>query len=715
MDQYNADLEFEKTLDESKLLLDGASRAANEDYEFTLESILSEFGAGRETDAAPPRSEEPAPIPLPELPVDEEAEEDPAPDADDGVTDDGALDDIVPALDLPQSQSLQQVLERTVQEVLDEQRSEPVLDDPPPRRGLFSRRKRVETEELYQVVPGGKEEPAFGGAPASAPEEPAEPEEPEPPIEETVAEYRDASQNARRMARFSALVTLVMWIPPLLDRFGLMPAVYAEDKLLHTLPFLVALALVCILGREVFVYAAEKLMEFKVTYELLTSLLCLAALGDTAAAFFSEARAMSPAMPLHSVAALTMTSALWGRRLLFRSLYDSFRVAAIGDAPYLVTTTAGGAAKRHGSAAGFSVTAQQDDLSGRWQTVVLPVILVGALVFSILSTLQIDSWPLYLWNLSAILAGASAPAFPLVYPLPLRRVTARLSKSGSALAGYRGAAVMGRSNCLILTDGDLFPPGTVSLNGLKIFGEESGKVFSYAATMAHASGSGLARLFDNLLAQEGGRLETLSDLNFYEEGGVGGTIHGETVLFGTASFCRKLGVTLPSGLKLQTGAFLAVDGVLIAVFAIKYMAAENVDWAMHILARARITPVLAVRDGSITPALLKRKFGTDARAVYPQLSTRLALSERDGDKPCALLYREGLAPYAELAVGGKRLCRAVRLGNVLSLAASVAGTLLSFYLSFAGAYALFTPGKLALFLALWTVAALFDAFFAARY
>ena len=136
---------------------------------------------------------------------------------------------------------------------------------------------------------------------------------------------------------------------------------------------------------------------------------------------------------------------------------------------------------------------------------------------------------------------------------------------------------------------------------------------------------------------------------------------------------------------------------------------------MHILARARITPVLAVRDGSITPALLKRKFGTDARAVYPQLSTRLALSERDGDKPCALLYREGLAPYAELAVGGKRLCRAVRLGNVLSLAASVAGTLLSFYLSFAGAYALFTPGKLALFLALWTVAALFDAFFAARY
>ena len=125
--------------------------------------------------------------------------------------------------------------------------------------------------------------------------------------------------------------------------------------------------------------------------------------------------------------------------------------------------------------------------------------------------------------------------------------------------------------------------------------------------------------------------------------------------------------------------------------------------------------MLAVRDGNITPALLKRKFGTDAHAVYPQLSTRLALSTGDGEAPCALLYREGLTPYAELAVGGKRLCRAARVGNVLSLAASVSGTLLAFYLSFAAAYALFTPLKLAAFLGLWALAALFDGLFADRF
>ena len=266
-----------------------------------------------------------------------------------------------------------------------------------------------------------------------------------------------------------------------------------------------------------------------------------------------------------------------------------------------------------------------------------------------------------------------------------------------------------------LTDGDLFPPGTVTLGGLKVFGEESGKVISYAATMAHASESGLSRLFDNLLASDGGFREQVEDVDFYEEGGVGGRIHGETVLFGTAGFMRKRGVNLPRNLGLKTGVFLSVDGTLIAVFAVKYMPAENVDWALHALHHSRITPVLAVRDGNITPALLKRKFGTDARAVYPKLSTRLALSERGGGRPYALLMREGLMPYAEVVLGSKRLCASARRCTVLAFLAATASTLLAFYLTFVGAYSVLTPFSLLIYVLLWSLSALVDALLSDRY
>ena len=341
MDQNERDSLFEQTLDESKTLLEDASRVAEADYEFTLESILAEFGGGEETPLPPPEPE-----PLPPLPEGEEDDDEPEPPEE--PEDEG--NDLAPSLDTPQSYSLQQVVERTVQNVLDEQRKEPVLEEKPRRRRLFSR--RAAEEPVYDNVPEGehiRKDDLEDELVEPEPEPEPEPEEPEPPIEETVADYRTAAQNANRSARFAAVVTLLMWLPQVLEHFGWMPALYAEDATLRTAPFLVALALVCLLGREVFVYGVSRLPERKVTYELLTALLCLAALLDTALLLFHAPRmAVAAALPLHSVAALSMACALRGRATLFKSLYDSFRIAALGDAPYIVTTTAGGAAKRHG-------------------------------------------------------------------------------------------------------------------------------------------------------------------------------------------------------------------------------------------------------------------------------------------------------------------------------------------------------------------------------
>ena len=711
---HKKDQEFEQTLAESELLMRGAARSASDDADLTLESILAEFGSredGAEAAAEPEDVRLPEPRPAVRIgktaaPAAEPPELQPSAPPEEPSAAEPAQDTV----------SLQEVLESTVQSVLDEEAEEPIELLPPKRRGLFSRRRLRDTEQLYSDESG--EEPQ--------PEEPDEPEDfftedfgerddtPEPDAGELAAGYRDDARMGLRSAQAALLVTALSWLALLLDHFGVMPALFAGERLLSCLPFFIAELLVCVLGRDVFVYAFEQLRARTVTYELLSSLACAVTLADTALDFFLPARA-ALAVPFHAVAMLGMSCALLGRALLFGAMYDTFRVAAVGEPDYLVTVTAGGAAKRRGSAQGFSRCAQREDAASHWQSVLLPVLLAASLVFAVLSTLRRGERLLFLWNLSVLLASANLPALPMTCALPFKRIAARLAKSGSAVAGYAGADAIRRSNCVILTDGDLFPPGTVTLGGLKVFGEESGKVISYAATMAHASESGLSRLFDNLLASDGGFREQVEDVDFYEEGGVGGRIHGETVLFGTAAFCRKMHVTMPGGLSLKTGAFLAVDGTLIAIFAVKYTAAENVDWALHALKRSRITPVLAVRDGSITPALLKRKFGTDARAVYPTVSTRLALSEKDGEHPYALLYREGLMPYAEIAVGSKRLVHAVRVAAVLSLGSSAVSALLAFYLTFVGAYSALTPVSMLLYLLLWALAALIEGFWADRY
>ena len=56
------------------------------------------------------------------------------------------------------------------------------------------------------------------------------------------------------------------------------------------------------------------------------------------------------------------------------------------------------------------------------------------------------------------------------------------------MAGWDGAARVGKRRSLILTDTDLFPPGTIRLNGVKVYGEELGKAASYAAAAARCGG-----------------------------------------------------------------------------------------------------------------------------------------------------------------------------------------------------------------------------------
>jgi hypothetical protein len=411
-------------------------------------------------------------------------------------------------------------------------------------------------------------------------------------------------------------------------------------------------------------------------------------------------------MPYALTACAALVFAQWGLAKHDRGLFDTYRAASLSeDPPYLVTNTPQGACKQRGRTEGFYTDTIQDDFSLLCQTAFIPVILMGTVVFAGLSSLGQGRKADFLLCWSAILSASSSLALPLAWSLPWSRLARHLQKSGCAVAGWAGAEAISRKRAMILTDSDLFPPGSVRLNGIKVFGETLPHAASYAASLVRASGSGLTRLFDDLIRSEGGSYYPLDDFSFYEEGGCAATIRGESVLLGTASFMRKMDVRLPGNINLRTGLFLSVDRQLAAVFAVKYSAAENVDWALRMLKRNRISPILASRDPNITPALMKRKFSKGIRLEYPPLAARLALSEQEEGRgrPRALLLREGLLPYAETVVGSRRLRCGVLRCTVLSLLGSAAGTLLAFYLVFQGSFSLMNPLTLLLYLLLWVV------------
>ena len=384
---------------------------------------------------------------------------------------------------------------------------------------------------------------------------------------------------------------------------------------------------------------------------------------------------------------------------------DTFRIAAMGEPARVVDCGPQGISRGRGSGAGFYTRAAMEDTSSQWQRLLLPVLAAASLVFAILASMGQDREQDFLWCWSVILCASSSLAFPLSFQVPFGRVAAHLARSGAAVAGMYGAAAFASGRRLTVTDADLFPSGAARLAGVKLYGEEQNQALSYAATLAVQGGGLLARLFGDAVRVKRVSLQSLEHFHIHEDGGLGGMIRGETVLVGSPSFMRRQAVRLPHTLASKTAICLAVDGELTAIFTVKYAAAEPVEYALRILRRNGFRLSLATRDSNLTPKFLKARFGWDGGAEPLEIGERLTLSdsEREAGGPEGLLYRDGILPYAFLAVDGRRLCQTVLVGNLLSIFSSIAGALLGFYLTFTHSYGVLTPVLLLTFMVLWVV------------
>lgn len=615
-----------------------------------------------------------------------------------------AAQEPAPPVDDPPLRRLEEVMSQTVDAVL-EKEDDGLLEEPVTWQDRLDRVKKTARDGWQKLERAyHRSDPDIWAEPM--PEEDEEPAEPEPDLESVSREERRSCKRLRRQLLFSTLPVVALVVLSVMHTWfhQYLPELWMDNNRLRCLVMGGLLLLTVVLVPALWKCAAADLREKHFTCAAAALLPAVVVLADCVYGAFT---AREVYLPLAGPAAVFIWLCLLGRlqtALLRRQMY---RLADLGGVPpYALSMTAAGICKQRGRLEGFYRTSRLPDPAQQWQYRLLPLLLAACTVLSGVVCFSGKRMDEFFWVWSAMLTASLPLSLPLSASLPMHCLGHRLGRSGCAVAGFAGARSVSAAKRLVLTDSDLFPPGTVSLNGLKIYGEEIGKVVSYAATMARAAESPLQPIFDQLLSSEGGTCQELRDLRFYEEGGVEGIIKGESVVMGSAYCMKKMRVTLPRELKLKTGVFLAVDGQLIAIFAIKYQPSRNVEWALRALRRNHIEVVMGTRSANITPGLLHQKFGIDVKPIYPTISTRLGLSDLTGSRAPradALLYREGLMPFAETVIGSRRCCRMVRLATVLAWLSSLAGLVLSYYLTSSAAYAALSCGYVLAFLLLLLV------------
>ena len=580
-----------------------------------------------------------------------------------------------------------------------------------------------ETRRLEELVPGVDRED-------DAPRHERRPRKKEPPPPDTPPGelFRRYSKGLKSLNARSGVVLLLalgqifLLVLPRLPIAALAPLQGNIMLQIYLSAGLLAAAL--LLGIDVLAQGLGRLFRLRMGMDTLTALAAFATLAD--ALTMLELAPRDGELPYCAVVTLAIFCHMRGAFQKKAGSRLACRTAAAAKEPYLVTLDEGKwngrdtFTKWPGRPDGFGSQMQMADGAERIFGVLCPLLLTAALLFAIISSVGVKRPELILWCLSANLTACASFSGLIAFGRPFFRLSRHLAKSGAAIAGWPGAADTRRGSGVVLTDTDFFPPGTVALNGIKVFGDFSvERVIGYTASVIRASGSGLTRIFHDLLRTQGAVYRDVKDLCCYEGGGLSATLRGQQVLVGSASFMTLMEIPLPKGLSVKNAVFCAVEGELAGIFALHYSLHPTVAPALDALLKGGLMPVMATRDFNLIPSMLRQRFKLAAdKMEFPPVERRRELSDEESPHSSsltAILCREGLAPFADAVVGSRRLRTAVRTGAVLAGIGSVVGLLMSFYLTFVTAYASLSPVNLTLFCLLWLVPTLLISGWVDRY
>ena len=528
----------------------------------------------------------------------------------------------------------------------------------------------------------------------------------EPPLRQAAARFAKNCNSISLRSIPAAIITIFMVVLTFAFEAGMyIPFGIGRSQILASGTLLLAQLVVMILCIDILIRGVDKFTGGIPNAETLVLFSCAFSFLSGGYMLIGGSSSM---LPYCAVSALSLSIAMIGEKYSLRAITETLKTAHGSTEPYGILGEYNGdidktvLKKAYNRTDGFYNNLIHPDVAETGYRYATPALLIGALVLPIVTMIFRGGGEYFLHIISAFFAAAAPFSALLAFSLPFIVVAKASRKSGAAIAGWGGSDDICFTDGACITDEDLFPHGTIKLNDSRVFeGEAPERVIRYTASIIIASGSGLTRVFTELLKTE--NLAEVKVENFEcAEGGVRGFIRGDLVETGSAAFMNLIGVRIPDGSNLKNAVYTAINKKLVVVFPVDYTPINSVQGALISILKWRIKMYLAVRDFNVTPLMLSQKYKVsfeDMELIQARDSYAFsdAMSAKEG-RMSAVLVREGLGPFAEVLTGGRLLKSAALVATVLSIISAAFGVLLVFYMCWSGAFLSVSPGNLMIFM-----------------
>ena len=225
----------------------------------------------------------------------------------------------------------------------------------------------------------------------------------------------------------------------------------------------------------------------------------------------------------------------------------------------------------------------------------------------------------------AVMTAISIPVCTLLaVNLPMRKMCKELNDSGVMVAGYPSVKQFGDSNAVMIDATDLYPEGSVKLDGIKTFANHriDESVLAAAAVLKEAK-SPMANVFNSaILQREQSSIPTVESV-LYEDGmGLVGRVKGERILVGNRNLMHKYNIETPSEdyeekyhIEGRQISYLAQAGELIAMFVTTYTPDKKIIEEMQRGELSGLCYLVRTTDCNVTADLIAEDFGIFFRSV----------------------------------------------------------------------------------------------------
>ena len=308
----------------------------------------------------------------------------------------------------------------------------------------------------------------------------------------------------------------------------------------------------------------------------------------------------------------------------------------------------------------------------------------------------------------SLLAAVPATAF-VANTRPFAILQKRLHRLGSVLCGWQGVEQLTGKRVFPVGDNDLFPVGSIRMNGVKFFGSRpTDMVVAYATALVVAEGSALAPVFIQVLDSRNGNHYDAENLRLYDGGGIGGTVLDEPVLVGSISFLKEMGVEVPESIQVNQSVCIAIDGELCGLFAISYEKTRSAAAGMSTLSSYRgLNPAIVGSEFVVPESFVRSKFGVKSkRLLFPAEEQRQQLRQMEAEEDAVaamIATQDGLAPVAFGVTGARALCTACNVGTILHMIGGILGMAVVLTLVILGALHLLIPANMFLYQLVWVI------------